>query len=111
MKTKVKGATLIEAIVSMMIILMVFVMFIMVYTNVMSSDNGPKRLKATSIINNMVNQTYSNMNYTDTLEKQDNLTISRVVKPGSSSNSVLLIFKVIDKNGAILSKREEIINK
>jgi len=111
MKTKLKGATLIEAIVSMMIILMVFVMFIMVYTNVMGSDNGPKRLKATSIINNIVNQTYSTTNYTDTLEKQDSLTISRVVKQGNSINSVQLIFKVIDKNGNILAKHEEIINK
>lgn len=108
---KIKGATIIEAIVSMMIIMIVFVMFIMVYVNVMSSDNGPKKLEALSEINELLDQAHAKRLYTDTVIKVDSLTIIRSMqKINSDSNSVLIV-KVIDKNGSVIAKQSEIVIK
>jgi hypothetical protein len=111
LRKRIKGATIIEAIVSMMIIMVVFVMFVMIYINVMSADNGPKKMKALTAINELSHQARITGIYTDTVVKQDSLTIFRNVKQSNSDNNMVLTLKVVDKKGNVIARQNEIIAK
>jgi|GEM_PF-2062698 hypothetical protein len=109
MKKKLKGATLIEAIVSMIIMALVFVIFVMIYTNVMVTDDGPGKLKAMSLVNKVVSETKATRQYNDTIFKENNLTVVRVINQSAGAQGVFVLsVKVKRDSNNVLALYNEI---
>jgi hypothetical protein len=112
LKKKIKAATLIESIVSMIIIMMVFAMFVITYSNLMSSDGGQQKLKALSMINRIVQETKSARIYTDSTMKQDGLSVIRSMSRSiGSGNVITLTVRVINTKGKVIARHDEIFLK
>ncbi len=110
LKHKVKGATLIEALVAIIVVAITFVMSAMIYINIISSDNSFQKLEATSIVKKLVIDTYANSNFIDTTMTQDSITIIKSVSkyPGIS-NAMLLSINAHGPNKRSLASYNEII--
>jgi hypothetical protein len=112
LRKKIRAATLIESIVSMIIIMMVFAMFVITYSNLMSSDGGQQKLKALSMINRTIQETKSTKVYADSIFKEDGLSVIRSVNPAAGSGSIVtLTVKVIDTEGKVIARHDEIFVK
>lgn len=107
---KLGGATLIEALVAIIVVAITFVMSAMIYINVISSDNSFQKLKATSIIREMVIDTYSRNNLIDTTLTKDSITVIRTVTTyPNTPKGIVLSFKAFGPNKRFLASYTELV--
>lgn len=83
---KTSGFTLIEAVVSMIIIMACFAMSSMVYINVVRSDNKRERAMAFTEVNRIATETILNTQIFDQTFDVNGLTIVRHVEPYEGDN-------------------------
>jgi Tfp pilus assembly protein PilV len=107
---KFRGATLIEALVAIIVVAITFVMSAMIYINIISSDNSFQKLRATSMIREMVIDTYSKNNLMDTTLVSDSITVIKSVANYSNTpKAVILSFKAFGPNKRFLAGYNELI--
>ena len=108
---KLKSATLIEALVAIIIVMLAFVMAIYIYTGVMFSDNGFQKLKAVSTIRKIEADAKENDNYIEGKISLDSITYVKTVNKFKGINwAVVYSVKAKDCNGKKLATYNEIIS-
>ena len=112
MDKKLRGTTLIESLVAMVIVLLSFVAALAIYVNVTESSNLHQKLKAHYLLNNIAFATEREKTLLDAeIEGGDGtLKIYRKVKSYMNSKSVYLVtFEAQDKAGVVLATRKELL--
>jgi hypothetical protein len=111
-KLELKAATLIEALVASIIVLIAFVMGIFVYVNVMTSDNGFQKERAASLIRKTVYDDSINKSYVDSKIKQGDIVITKSISNYSGvPSAIVLTIKATDSMGHKLGYYNEIVNE
>jgi Tfp pilus assembly protein PilV len=110
LSAKLRGATLIEALVAIIVVAITFVMSAMMYINIISSDNSFQKLKAASTIREMLMDTYSRKDFMDTTFAQDSITFVKTVTIyPNTPKGIVLSFKAIGPNKQVLAACNELI--
>jgi ABC-type lipoprotein release transport system permease subunit len=111
-KLKLKASTLLEGLVAIIIVLMAFVMGIMIYLSVMSSDNGFQKLKAASLVQKMIYDTKINDSYVDSRAIIDSITIIKSIHPCLNAQAAIQFsVKAMDNKGRLLASYSEIVKQ
>ena len=109
---KLKAATLVEALMALVIVMICFVIGSMIYVNVINSDNNRQEIKANLILNETALKTKEEKKFID--EKieigNENLIIQKtVILYKNIENLNLLTLIASDKKGRVIAQRKELI--
>lgn len=97
--TRVKASTLLEVVVSMIIIIAVFGIAMMIYANVTRMSLSAQKIKAQAILSQIMKDIDDSELSSGQTTVIDDLTIERSVKPYAESNKLLEVdLKAYDKN-------------
>jgi hypothetical protein len=111
LKKKLKGSTLVEVIVAMVIILTCLGIALTIFTNLSRDVNDELRILAEIRINTLANETKIKNDYTDVNLEFDNLKIQRSILPypGKARLKILYIeaFTPMDKK---IAEYKEIVS-
>lgn len=100
---KINGFTLVEAIVSMIIIMVCFSISTMVYLNVIKSDNISTKTKAFLEVNQIASSTFQNHEFFDQTFESDNLIITRHIEPYLNNEKLkLILITATNQKGKVL---------
>lgn len=100
---KLKGFTLVEAVVSMIIIMVCFSISTMVYLNVVKSDNISSKTKAFLEVKHIASSTFQNHEFFDQTFESDNLTVTRHIEPYQNNPKLkLIIITATNQKGKVL---------
>lgn len=80
---RIQASTILEVIISMVIILLVFGIAMMIYTNVLRSSLSVEKIKAQALLQQALIKGEQNKENTDVLFTDDELTIEQKIKPNS----------------------------
>lgn len=107
---RVRASTIIEVLISMVIIMVIFGMAMMIYANVIRSSLSVKKVNAEAILNEILtNDEKTNDNSTQVLNIDD-FRIEQVVKPYNSDNNLMEIDLVAyDANGQKITELHKVI--
>src|SRR5688572_23130512 len=107
---KLKGATLIESLVAMVIMVLFFGIATMVYLNVINADKHRQKLKITLLLDDLAHQTkLSNALFDQSLKTEDLQIMQSIVTYNNSEHLSVLSIKAFDLNGKLLAERNELI--
>ena len=110
LKLKLKAATLMEALIAMVIIVVSFGVAVMIYSNVLDSDKQYQQLKATLLLNQESILTKREKLFLDGEKIYGEWTIKKVISHYQGiENLYNLEFAVVDKQGKLIAKRNELI--
>ena len=109
--TKLQASTLVEALISMIIVMMVFVIGSMIYVNVINSDNGRQKLNAELLLQQVTVTTKRENKFLDEKIEAGNIIIQKkVVLYKNISNLHLLLLIAFDKQGKQIADHQELIS-
>lgn len=110
---KLKGSTLVESLISMIVITLCFCIGTMICMNVLQSDHDRLHLKAVSLLNEESLRIKKEKEFIDFEKKvSDDWTItSHIEKYPGTQNAFLMKLGVFDKNGKNISYMSEIISE
>jgi hypothetical protein len=112
LKYKARGATLMEALVAIIVVMLGFVMGTMIYVNVMDSDKGFKKLEAASMVREIVAQTKSGDDFIEGKVTKDSITVVKsVVSYPNVPSLMILSVDAFDIKGYKLCTYNEIITR
>jgi len=108
--TRVKASTILEVVVSMVIIIAVFGIAMMIYANVIRTSLSGQKIKAQAVLS----QVMKNMGSAELSSNQgsviEDFTVERSVKPYSGNSKLLEIdLKAYDKNHLPLAELHQLI--
>ena len=108
--TRVKASTILEVVVSMVIIIAVFGIAMMIYANVIRTSLSGQKIKAQAVLS----QVMKNMGSAELGSNQesviDDFTVERSVKPYSGNSELLEIdLKAYDKSHIPLAELHQLI--
>ncbi|MBS1520715.1 MAG: hypothetical protein JST50_06960 [Bacteroidetes bacterium] len=108
--SKVEASTVLEVVVSMVIIIAVFGIAMMIYANVSRMSLSGQKIKAQAVLS----QVAKGISETDLGSNQQlmlhDLTIEKSVKPYADNNKILEVnLKAFDKNHLLLAESHELI--
>ena len=110
LRKQLNGYTLVETLVSMVIIMTVFAVGMLIVVNVMKSDRQKDHLKAYLLVKEIYAETLNDQRFYNETLKSDNMTIEKVLIPYNESDILkVLCIRIIDQKGRILAERREII--
>lgn len=110
LKGRIKAFTLIESLISIVIIMSVFFIGMMIMVNVIKADKHHQRLKANMLINQVYINTLADKTFSNESFAQDNLTIEKQIHSCPFAEHLLtLIISVKDGRGKVISGRKEIV--
>ena len=106
---KIRGFTLVETIVSLLIILSVFAIGMMILINIMKSDRNQEKLEVMEIMNQVYYKTISEKIYLDEVMSHDDYQIIKEFVPYKSSDNLLILsIEIRDNKGNRLASRKEV---
>jgi type II secretory pathway pseudopilin PulG len=109
-KKKLRAATLIETLIAMLIILLVLGVSIMVYVNIMKSDQHFKNLKADLSMEEVAAQTSERQNYhTKTIMKGERRVKRTIANFESASNVKHLQLTAFDNQNNKVKQYHELV--
>jgi len=109
---KLPGATLLESLVAMVIVLLSFGIALMIYVNVANSNNSPRRLNAYLALTEALVETIEDSAFTDEELKKETLTIVKTVQPyGRSKTLIEIHLEARDLNGQVVAVLSKIVSK
>lgn len=113
LKSKLSGSSIIEALISMVVIMVVFGIAMMIYANIIQSSLSVKKIKAQAILNQTLQIDESSANNISTTFTVDGLSIEQTVKNYNNENNLTEIdLSAYDANGKELTTlRKVIINQ
>lgn len=107
---KIPGATLIEALIAMVIVMLSFGIAITVYVNVISSGNQSQKLKCQFLLKKIAIETKQNHLFLDEKISSDEITVQKTVTPYSGNKNILqLNLKAYSPNEKLLSEYNELV--
>lgn len=108
--TRLKGSTLIETLVAMVIIIICFGIGLLIYVNVLASDNRYQKFHAFNLLKNLSLSIQQENNFLDGDFEVDNIILKkRVVKYPMATGLVQLSLSAYGKNGKLLAQQREIL--
>jgi hypothetical protein len=108
--TILKGSTLIETIVAMILILLCFGIFIIIYNNVLSSKNNRIHLSATLLLDDLAIMAHKNNNWIDENVDKEKIKIKKVISAYKDCPSLRTFeLKAFDERNQLIVSRKEII--
>jgi hypothetical protein len=113
LNSKIEASTLQETIIAMSIILFVFSIALLVFTNIIRSENQRLDFKGNMLLEEyfVLNQPADD-HYEDTYDELPQLHIERLYYPYSSDNELMLMqVNIIGLNGKLIASQKEIIQK
>ena len=113
LKSKLSGSSIIEALISMVVIMVVFGIAMMIYANIIQSSLSVKKIRAQAILNQTLQIDESSANNISTTFTVDGLSIEQTVKNYNNENNLTEIdLSAYDANGKELTTlRKVIINQ
>jgi len=113
LKSKLSGSSIIEALISMVVIMVVFGIAMMIYANIIQSSLSVKKIKAQAILNQTLQIDESSANNISTTFTVDGLSIEQTVKNYNNENNLTEIdLSAYEANGKVLTTlRKVIINQ
>lgn len=107
---RMNGFTLMEAVVSMIIIMACYVMSTMIYLNIVKTDNTSHKVRAFLEVENLAENTINNSLFEDQDVYCEGLTIQKRILPYKNENSIkLLSITAIDEKGKVLYAFKQLI--
>lgn len=107
---KLRASTLIETIVAMVLLLLCFVISMMIYENVLDSENNRLKLSALLLMNNEAILTKKEKNYLDEEITFNDMKFKKTIyKYQNSEKLYVLTLTAYDKNHHKIIERNELI--
>lgn len=107
---KLKATTLIEVLVAMIIILLSFGTGMMIYNNILNSDNGYEKMKSRLILNEIAIETKKEKTFFDEIKEEETFTIHKSIEQyKDKKNLSLLHLKAFNKQGRLIAEKKELI--
>jgi Tfp pilus assembly protein PilV len=109
-KATVKGSTLVEVLIAMILIIVVFGIAMMIFTNVTSSSLSVKKIRAAAVLHDaMLSAEQSKDPITQTITVDD-IAIGEEVKPYNGNPALLYMhFTAYDNNQQKVAELEKVI--
>ena len=105
-----KAATLMEALIALILIMFCFVIGSMIYVNVVKSDNNRQELNANLLLHEITLKTIQEKKFIDEKIENENMTIQKTVTQYKNTNNLnLLTLTASDKKGRILAQHKELM--
>jgi len=112
LNSKFKAATLVEALVAMVIIVLCLGFAVMIYENVLSSDKQLNKQKAIFTLNEAANKSKKEKRYVDEqIQLGEWSIIKTVTKYEQTENLYQLKLALLDSRGKIILTRNELVTK
>jgi Tfp pilus assembly protein PilV len=113
LKSKLSGSSIIEVLISMVMIMVVFGIAMMIDANIIQSSLSVKKIRAQAILNQTLETDESSANNTSTTFTIDGISIEQTVKNYNNENNLTEIdLSAYDANGKELTTlRKVIINQ
>lgn len=109
---KLRGFTLAETLVSLVIILSVFAVGMLIMLNILKSDSRVQTLRARSILNEVYINTIKSGNYhDDDIHSEDLMVIKNFQQYGNSERILLMVISIEDSKGKRVLEHREVIIK
>lgn len=106
-----KASTLIESLISMVLIVVCFSVAVMIYINVVDNDRQRTRLNAILILNEEALQIKKEKNFLDDEKTINNWILKKTVERYAETSNIYTLSLVIkDKEGKIIATRNELIS-
>lgn len=106
----INGFTLMEAVVSMIIIMACYVMSTMIYLNIVKTDNTSLKVRAFLEVENLAGESIHNSIFEDQDVYCEGLTIQKRILPYKDENKIkLLSISAIDEKGKVLYAFKQLI--
>lgn len=107
---KLKGATIMESLVAMILIMVCFGIGTMVFVNVLNNDKSRLRLKAILLLKEESNNLKAAQLYFDSERKEGGWIISwEFEKYNEVDNLLHMKLKVIDEKGNLVAEQDELV--
>ena len=107
---KIKGSTLIEVLVAMIIVMVSFGIAMAIFMNISSSGNHAQQLKAQLLLNKAAIRTKAENSFIDEISEGESIIINKTV---TSYNGIpglnLLLLQAFDINGKKIAERKELV--
>lgn len=107
----VKGSTLLEVIVAMVIVLIIFSLAIGIYNNVLNSSSSAQSKKSQSSTETILLQSIIDKNYADETTTVDSIVYEKKVLPYKTYQDLIMITVTALVHDKQISKSRRIINK
>ena len=112
MRKKLKGSTLVEALVAMIIVMLALGVFTTVYVNVLKSGDRHRKLQAGLLLDKIALEAKQNRLLLDAEYKTEEFVIQKKVEVyGGAEGLLSLSLKAFDKNEKLMAVRNELILK
>ena len=109
-KKKIKGSTLIEVLVAMVIVLVVYSIAMMIFLNIKRSANTGLKSIALLELDNVVIETKKKFSFIDEDYKTESFVIKKKISPYGKNNDLrVLSVEVVDLAGRLITERKEIV--
>lgn len=109
--TKVPASTLLEVLVSMLIIMIVFSIAIGIYTRITSSQLSLSSRKAQQYMQRILAESKENKNWSDETLFADSISYKKTITDYPGYSDLLLISIQAEQNGKELAEMKEIVKK
>lgn len=111
LKDKIKGSTLVETLVAMIIVMLAFGIGLMIYLNVIQSSGAQQKLNAQLQMNRIAIETKGKNLFVDDEYSMENLKLVKTIQSYSGESDKLKLLKIeaFDGNGKKLSERKELV--
>jgi len=107
---KIRASTLLETIVALMLVMMCFSIGMMIYVNVINSDNNRQKLHVHLLLKGIAFKTKTDNSYLDESIESEMLSIKKkVIKYKDTENLNMLTLKAYDKQGKLLEEYKELL--
>lgn len=107
----IRGSTLIETLVAMIIVMLAFGIGLMIYLNVIQSSGVQQKLNAQLQMNRIAIETKDKNLFVDEEDTTGTMKIIKTIQPYSAGSDKLKLMKIeaFDGNGKKLGERKELI--
>ena len=108
---RLKASTLIESLISMVLIVVCFSVAVMIYISVVDNDKQRTKLKAVLILNEEVLQIKKDNKFLDNEKIINDWVIKKTVEHYAETSNVYILSLVLkDKEGKIIATHNELIS-
>ncbi len=112
LETKVNASTLLEVVIAMVIIILVFGMAMMIYTNVLRLSLSAKKIKAQAILQDIALKTEQTRDYTTRSIAVDDFRIEQEVQAFNNDTLLNRIhLTAYDANQRLITELQKVIAK
>ena len=108
---RIRGSTLIETLVAMIIVMLAFGIGLMIYLNVIQSSGAQQKVNAQLQMNKIAIETKDKNLFTDVEDSTETMKIIKTIQPYSVGSEKLKLLKIeaFDGSGKKIGERKELV--